>query len=295
LSDFGVPDDEMPDSLRSDEGRDPDEGHDLDGLLSGVSFPAGLQPVAQTLDALRAEPMRAELSGEAAARGDFRRIMLGTDMGAAWSADRGDDARTLILPVEAAGVGPRPVQGRHRRQRPPRRGRWQAKALAGVAAAAVAVVGVTALAGTWSGSGSQPAQAGRGLSATSATSPSTPPGSIGVEGNGSKAPASSPSPTAAKQSADGAQVGPSDLCREFYGSGPSLSQMAKVDLMRQLSQLAHGPMHVYSYCLQFLQVYDAGPTDQGNQGGHGMNGLPGHDGNGNGNDQGNSGPGNQQR
>ncbi len=70
--------------------------------------------------------------------------------------------------------------------------------------------------------------------------------------------------------------------------------MAKIDLMRQLSQLAHGPMNVFSYCLQFLQVYDAGPMDQGNQGPHEMNGFPGRNGNGNGNDQGNSGPGNQQ-
>jgi hypothetical protein len=286
----------MSDSLPPDEGPDPYAGHDLEGLLSGEddSFPAGLRPVAQTLDALRAAPMRAELGGEAAARADFRRIMLGAGSGAAWSSGRGDDERTLILPVEAGGVGARPVQGRHRRQRPPRRGRWQAKALAGVAAAAVAVVGVTALAGTWSGSGSQPAQAGRSVGATSATSSSTPPGSKGVEGNASQAPSSSPSPTVSPQSADGAGVGPSHLCREFYGSGESLSPMAKVDLMRQLSQLAHGPMNVFSYCLQFLQVYDAGPIDQGNQGPHEMNGFPGRNGNGNGNDQGNSGPGNQQ-
>ena len=46
---------------------------------------------------------------------------------------------------------------------------------------------------------------------------------------------------------------------------------------------------------QFLQVYDAGPLDQGNQGPRGMNGLPGRNGNGNGNDQGNSGPGNQEQ
>ena len=285
----------MSDSLPPDEGPDPYEGHDLDGLLSGAgdSFPAGLRPVAQTLDALRAAPMHAELGGEAAARADFRRIMLGAGSGAAWSSDRSDDARTLILPVEAASVGSRPVQGRHRRQRPARRGRWQAKALAGAAAAAVVVVGVTALAGTWSGSGSQPAQAGPSLRATSATSPSTRPGSKGVEGNATQAPASSPSPTASKQSADGAEVGPSDLCREFYGSGESLSPMAKLGLMRQLSQLAHGPMRVFSYCLQFLQVWDVGPTDQGNQGPRGVNGLPGHNGDGNGNDQGNIGPVNQ--
>ena len=287
----------MSDSLPPDEGPDPYAGRDLEGLLSGEddSFPMGLRPVAQTLDALRAAPMRAELDGEAAARADFRRIMLGAGRGAAWSSERGDDARTLILPVEAAGVGPRPVQGRHRRQRPARRRHWQAKALAGVAAAAVAVVGVTALAGTWSGSGSHPAQAGRSLSPTSATSPATPPGSKGVEGNATQAPSSSPSPAVSNQSADGAGVGPSDLCREFYAPEQSLSPMARLDLMRQLSQMAHGPMNVFSYCLQFLQVYDAGPMDQGNQGPRGVNGFPGRNGDGNGNDQGKSSPGNQEQ
>lgn len=287
----------MSDSLPPDEGPGPYEGRDLEGLLSGEddSFPAGLRPVAQTLDALRAAPMRAELGGEAAARADFRRILLGAGNGTPWSSDRGDDARTLILPVEAAGVGSRPVQGRHRRQRPARRGHWQAKALAGVAAAAVVVVGVTALTGTWSGSGSQPAQAGHSLSATSTASPSTASGSKGVEGKGTQAPASSPSPTASKQSADGAEVGPSDLCREFYAPEQSLSPMAKFALQRQLSQLANGPMNVFSYCLQFLQVWDAGPMDQGNQGPRGVKGLPDHNGDGNGSDQAKNAPGSQEQ
>jgi len=252
-------------------------------LLSGKdgSFPPGLRPVAQTLDALRAAPMRGELGGEAAARADFRRIMLGAGSGA-WSPDDNTDERTLILPVEAAGVGARPLQGRHRRQRPARRGNWQAKALAGVAAVAVVVVGVSALTGTFSGSGSQPAQSGTSPSATSATSPSTASGSKGVEGSASatREPTHSSSPTDSQQSGGGTDTTPSELCREYYAHQGPLGKQDEITRFHQLSELAGGPMNVYSYCLRFLQPWDAGSTDQGNQGPHQMDGPPGHDGNG---------------
>ena len=288
----------MSDSLPPDEGPDPYEGQDLEGLLSGKdgSFPAGLRPVAQTLDALRAAPMPAELGGEAAARADFRRIMLGAGSGA-WSSDDNTDERTLILPVEAAGVGARPLQGRHRRQRPVRRGNWQAKALAGVAAAAVVVVGVGALTGTFSGSGSQPAQSGTSPSATSATSPSAASGSKGVEGSASatREPTHSSSPTASQQSGDGTDTQPSELCREYYAPEEPLRKQDAIARFHQLSDLAGGPMNVYSYCLQFLQPWDAGSTDQGNQGPHGTDLPPGRNGKGNGkgNDNGNGDAGSE--
>jgi hypothetical protein len=239
--------------------------------------------------------MRAELGGEAAARADFRRIMLGAGSGA-WSPDDSGDERTLILPVEAAGISPRPLQGRHRRQRPARRGKWQAKALVGVAAAAVVVVGVSALTGTFSGSGSQPAQSGTSPSATNATSPSTASGSKGVEGSASatREPTHSSSPTASQQSGDGTDTTPSELCREYYAPQEPLGKQDAIARFHQLSDLAGGPMNVYSYCLRFLEPWDAGSTDQGNQGPHRMNGLPGHDGNGKGNGNGNgNGKGNQ--
>jgi hypothetical protein len=271
----------MSDSLPPGEGPDPYEGQDLEGLLSGKddSFPAGLRPVAQTLDALRAAPMRAELGGEAAARANFRKIMLG-DGGGTWASDDSGGERTLILPVEASGVAPRPLQGRHRRRRPARRGNWQAKALAGAAAAAVVVIGVSALTGTFSGSGNQSAQSGTSPSATSATSPSTVPSSKGVEGSATQEPSRSSSPTASEQSGDGT-VKPSELCREYYAPEEPLSLHDKRARFQQLSNLAGGPGHVYPYCLQFLQPWDAGSADQWDQGPHGTGWPPGRNGNGN--------------
>lgn len=277
----------MSDSLPPGGGPDPYEGQDLEGLLSGTddSFPAGLRQVAATLDALRAPPMRGELGGEAAARADFRRLMLGAGSGA-WSSDDSGDARTLILPVEAAGVGQRPLQGRHRRRRPVRRMNWQAKALAGAAAAAVVVVGVgvAALAGTFSGSSSPSGQAGSSLSATSGSSHTTAPALSRVEGSGNVAhePTRSSSPTASKQSGDDADTKARELCHEYWALGRALSPHDRSALREQLSHLARGPMNVYHYCQQFLQPWDLGAMSQGNQGSHGFDSPSGRNGSGNG-------------
>jgi hypothetical protein len=289
----------MSDSLPPDEGPDPYEGQDLEGLLSGTddSFPAGLRQVAVTLDALRAPPMRGELGGEAAARADFRRLMLGTGSGA-WSPDDSGDARTLILPVEAASVGQRPLQGRHRRRRPARRMNWQAKALAGAAAAAVVVVGVgvAALAGTFSGSSSPSVQAGSSFSASTTTSPSKTSGSKGVEGSGNAThePTHSSSPTASKQSGDDADTKARELCSEYWSPEYPLSQRDSYALFLQLSHLADGAGNVRPYCKQVLQHSDAGSTNQGNQGSHGIDGHAGHNGNGPGRSDRGSGGQNQQ-
>ena len=277
----------MSDSLPPDEGPDPYEGQDLEGLLSGTddSFPAGLRQVAVTLDALRAPPMRGELGGEAAARADFRRLMLGTGSGA-WSPDDSGDARTLILPVEAAGVGQRPLQGRHRRRRPVRRMNWQAKALVGAAAAAVVVVGVgvAALAGTFSGSSSPSGQAGSRLSASSGSSHTTAPALSRVEGSGNAThePTRSSSPAASKQSGDDADTKARELCNEYWALGRALSPHDRSALREQLSDLARGPMNVYHYCQQFLQPWDLGAMNQGNQGSHGFDSPRGRNGSGNG-------------
>ena len=273
----------MSDSLPPDEGAVPYEGQDLEGLLSGNGepFPAGLRPVAQTLDALRAAPMRGELGGEAAARADFRRLMLGAGNGA-WSSDGSE--RTLILPVEAAGVGPRPQQGRHRRRRPVRRGHLQAKALAGVAAAAaVVVVGVAALTGTFSGSGSPSGQSSSSASASTASSRVTTP-SKGVEGSATRA----PSPTPSKPSGGGAGPQPSELCREYWAPEYPMSPQDRNALFQQLRDLADG-QRVFPYCLQFIQ--HSGSANQGNQDSHGAgDGPPGHSGKDNGNGNGDPDP-----
>lgn len=287
----------MSDGLPLDEGPDPYEGQDLEGLLSGTndSFPAGLRQVAATLDALRAAPTRGELGGEAAARADFRRLMLGVGSGA-WSSDDSGDARTLILPVEAASVGQRPLQGRHRRRRPARRGNWQTKALASAAAVVVVGVGAAALTGTFSGSGSPSGQSGGSLSASTTTSPSTTSGSKGVEGSGSAThePAHSSSPTGSKQSGDGADTKARELCREYWSPEYPLSPQDSYALFRQLSDLADGPGNVRPYCQQVLQRSDAGSTNQGNQGSRGMDRHSGRNGNGTGRSAPGSGGQNQQ-
>ncbi|MGH3249652.1 MAG: hypothetical protein ACRDOI_26085, partial [Trebonia sp.] len=125
----------MPDSLpRDDEGPDPYEGQDLDGLLSGGSrdVPEELLKVIPALDALRAAPRGAELSGEAAVRADFREIMLAGLRGPAFPGAGAGDARTLILPSAVSAVEPHVVRHRpHSHRRPPQRGRWRAKAVVG--------------------------------------------------------------------------------------------------------------------------------------------------------------------
>src|ERR1700759_1153613 len=104
----------MPARQPRSDGAGPDDGRDLDGLLSGgnVFVPEGLRPVALTLDALRAAPIRARLGGGGAARPAFRQIMLSGETGSAWpegSVSGADDARTLILPTEPDDAGPLPA------------------------------------------------------------------------------------------------------------------------------------------------------------------------------------------
>jgi hypothetical protein len=122
LRKFGVPDDDMPDSLPpKNGGPSPYDGWDLKGLLSDESAWAaeGMRPVAGTLAALCSAPMRAELAGEATARAMFRRIMLATEDGQAPSTGQTGDAPTLLLQTPAADGGahlvPRPRHSHRRR------------------------------------------------------------------------------------------------------------------------------------------------------------------------------------
>jgi hypothetical protein len=311
----------MSDSLPPDEGPDPYEGQDLDGLLSGEDdcFPEELQPVARTLDALRAAPMRSELSGEAAARADFRRVLLSGESGPAWPAGEVGGSRTLILSPEAASGRLHPTARPHSHRRPPRRGRWQAKALVGTAAAAVVIVGATALASTLTRSGGHSGQPGHSSGTTSAMAQATAPGSHGVDGTATPESAAKPTPKASKQSAagTGADSDPSTLCRQYseflMPAGPHESRMTQGEL-GQLSAQAGGPANVSSYCLHILQPWEKVPGNypgapgagfppligpQGPQGAQGVNQPPGHSGNGNigngsngnGNSQGKNGPG----
>lgn len=302
----------MPASQPRSDGSGPYDGRDLDGLLSGenVFVPEGLRPVARTLDALRAAPARAELADEAAARAAFRRVMLSNQTGSVWpagSASGANGARTLILPTQAAGAEPRSAAHpqRHRHRRPPRRGRWQAKAL--VAAAVVVFGGATAFASTLLSSGGQPGQAGQSPSAASSSSKPSVPGSR-VEGTGRREPAAKPTPTATSQSGTSTTPDPAKLCTQYFSfvehPGSASSQATENELYQQLSEPAHGQRNVNNYCMHLLHWWAAtqrkpdnfpgmpGPGSSPFNGSQGGNSPPGHGGFGN-NGTGNGNAGNQ--
>jgi hypothetical protein len=269
LSEYGVPDDDMSDSLPADGGPDPYDGRDLQRLLSGedVPLPEGMRRVARTLDALRAAPLPAELAGEASARAAFRQIMLAGNSGPASSGSGADGAHTLILPTRARGAGPRAVtRPRHAHRRPRQRGRWQPKALAGAAAAAV-IVGGIALAGTFSGAAGHPRQAGRTAGATSPAPESGRANSNGLEGNASKEP--TPRPTASQSTAGGpdAESEAKALCRQYLGfimHHESRSDWAaEGGTYDQLSNLAGGSWRIVGYCVDLEHPWAMSPKGPG--------------------------------
>jgi hypothetical protein len=264
----------MSDSLPADGGPDPYDGWALERVLSGenVRLPEGMRPVAETLAALRADPMRAELADEASARAAFREIMLAGGSGPARPGGEADGARTLILPARARGAGPHAVtRPRHAHRRPRRRGRWQPKALAGAAAAAV-IVGGIALAGTFSGAGGHPGQLGRSSGATSATPESSHSRSNGLEGTATKTKEPTPHPTpshsAGQQTASGsgAESEARTLCQQYLAfiMHPSRSGWAaESDNARQLSDLAGGPFRIVGYCVGLERPWAMTPKGPG--------------------------------
>lgn len=306
----------MPDSLPpDDEGPDPYEGQDLDGLLSGDNrdVPEELLKVIPALKALRAAPRGPELVGEAAVRADFREIMLAGLPGSAFLDEAAGDARTLILPSAVSAVEPHVLRRRpHSHRRPPQRGRWRAKAVAGVAAAAVVAVGATALAATLSGSSAHPAASRLNSGVTAAAS--TASRSHAVDGNGTPEATAKPTSTAAPS---GSSPSPAQLCREYFTylmdprhHGNSATES---ELYQQLSSLASGHGGVNYYCMRRLELWEvqqgsedpSGPLSGNGQGPPGFQGsqdpraggggAPGNgandNGNGNGNGQGKNGPG----
>jgi hypothetical protein len=229
-----------------------------------------MRPVAETLAALRAAPMRAELADETSARAAFREIMLAGDSGPARPGGGADGARTLILPTRARGAGPRAVtRPRHAHRRPRRRGRWQPKALAGAAAAAV-IVGGIALAGTFSGAGGHPGQLGRSSGGTSATRESSHSNSNGLEGTATKEPTPHPTPShsAGQQTASGsgAESEARALCRQYLAfiRRPSQSGWAaESGNARQLSKLADGSWRIVGYCVGLERPWALTPKGPG--------------------------------
>jgi len=258
----------MSDSLLPTGGPDPYDGWDLEGMLSGANvwLPDGMRPVAGTLSALRAAPTRVELAGEASARAAFRQVMRANGTGSGRPGRGAVDGHTLILPAQGAGDGSRGVaRPRHSHRRPPRRGRWQPKALAGAAlgVAAVAIVGGVALAGGFSVAGGHPGQPAHSASAAGSATASGHSGSNGLDGTASKAPTAHPSSSHSneQQSGDGTDS-PAALCRQylaFFTHGSQPDPAAESGTKRQLSELAGGSRHIVSYCVHLQQPWALTP------------------------------------
>jgi hypothetical protein len=275
LSEYGVPDDDMSDSLPPNGGPDPYDGWDLEGMLSGANvwLPDGMRPVAGTLSALRAAPTRAELAGEASARAAFRQVMRANGTGSGRPGHDPVDGHTLILPAQGAGGGSHVVtRPRHSHRRPPRRGHWQPKALAGAAvgAVAVAVIGGVALAGGFSAAGGHAGQPGGSSSAVGATTPSGHSGSNRLDGTASQQPTAHPSPSHSNEQQSGGGTDSASraagLCRqylEFIAHHESQSDWAKEsDIIGQLSDLA-GDSHITSYCVRLQEPWAMMPKGSG--------------------------------
>jgi hypothetical protein len=264
LSEYDVPDDDMPDSQTPISGPAPYEERDLDNLLSGNAgyIPDALRPVARTLAALRAAPTHAELAGEAAARAEFRRYRPAGSR-PVWTAPAAGNVHPLASSLRL------PRSRRPPRHRRPSRGvNWRVVGTLGAAAAAVLVV-VAALGGAFSGS------AGKGQLASSSSSPRGTGGSTsgsglqGVEGRASNAPTARPTPHASGgQSATGPDV--PTLCREYFASLAHPADWAEQNaLVSELSEPAGGRWSVEGYCYKMLSEagdYSGNPWYPGHSG-----------------------------
>lgn len=278
----------MPDRLPPSWGHEPEDGRDLDAVLSGqgtlsveeiqadeamlagqLALVAESQrPVAGAMFALRSGPEESELAGEAAARAAFRAHVAPAVPGS---------QHTLVLPIQSAGQGQgsrAPVRHRHRRRTAGDRAGWRVVALAGSAAAVVAV-GAAALTGAFSGpagpggqsanptaaqlSTPRPAQTQRLLGGGQPTEDATPSATPKV----SAAPATTQS--------QGTPQTPADLCREYYGFLPRSGgdQPGEKQLFDQLSKLAGSrePGRVFGYCMKQVPPEHQRPPRQAPPGG----------------------------
>jgi hypothetical protein len=291
----------MPDRLPPSWGHEPEDGRDLDALLSGqVSLSveeiqadeamlagqlAGVsesqRPVAGAMFALRSAPEGSELAGEPAARAAFRALI----------APSGPDSRhTLVLPVQSAGQGlgsqaPARRRHRHRRRTASDRAGWRVMALAG-SAAAVAAVGAAALAGAFSGSAGPGGQSANPTAAQLSTAPSaSPAGTQRVLGGGQATKDAAPSATPKASAVAGATPSrgtpqtPADLCREYFGflvhhAGDNWAQ--EKPLLDQLSKLAGSadPWQVIGYCMKQAPAEHPPPSRQAPPGGGASPGSP---------------------
>jgi hypothetical protein len=281
----------MPDSFPPPTWGPPFDERNLDALLSGhlADPPQALRQVADALAALRAAPTPAELTGEAAARAEFRALAdslaLGLDEAARTD---GHPYAEVLSALTLDGTGRPPARHRSiRRARgtgpggPPRglpggptgphRARPRGRRLGrkgGVliaAASGALVVAVIALAATMPGS------AHRGGSSSAAGAPSSGHSSGGTTpsqnvqaGSASPEPSNQATPTHAAHHAvsppptSSAQSEARRLCRDFYEyfSHPRPRDWpAEQTLFRQIARLAGdpSPFDVDSYCGPYVR------------------------------------------
>ena len=265
MTGYGVPDDDMPDSLPPPPwGSPPFDERDLDALLAGNSayVPVALRQVADALTALRATPVPAELRGEATAMAEFRALAAFGAIGPGEPA-RGD------MPMVGGGAGPAIVLATraesHRRPRRHRRTQWHARSsrigLLASAAAAVIIAAAVAYSGNLPG----PAQrlAHITLAAPSPKRVSAAAGSPGVEDKSAAAvptPSHRPAPIApstgqaAKPAAPSpsASVSKASLCdtfiKVFDNRVPGQEPWWKSSAYAKVSAAAGGPERIPAYC-----------------------------------------------
>lgn len=250
---FGVPDDDMPDSLPPPGwGPAPFDDRDLDAVLAGYTadVPDALLPVAEVLVALRAAPAPGELRGEANIMAEFRALGLG---GAPARPVKQAPAQPLLVVPGGLSSPRRPVRHRGRRRAASPVSRW-AGVLTGVAAAAAIVI-VVAFTGNLPG----PIDRLAHLNHPATTRPSASTAADSASPNVGK-PSGAGHPTTdapATHSTGSARPESGSTCRAFYGDfkyPDRSSRTGEMSLWRRLTQLAgsENPQQVYNYCAPYV-------------------------------------------
>jgi hypothetical protein len=256
LTHYGVPDDEMPDSILPPWwGPAPFDEPDLDAVLSGetIDIPVALRPVADALAALQAAPMPAELRGQATIMAEFRALAEFRAAGLGQDRRATDPAQTLVLSGPQERLGHRRAPRHRARRRAAPASNWRPGTLIG-AAATVVVLAAVVLAGYVPG----PFHRGGTPSASTSSAAKYAGGnSSSPKGEGSASPEPTPRPTIGG-SATSQQAKASSLCNALYDlvKHPRLSANSKqeLDLWNQLSMLADSshPSRVAVYCAPYV-------------------------------------------
>jgi hypothetical protein len=274
----------MPDSFPPLTWGPPVDERDLDALLSGqmADTPPALRQVADALTALCAAPTPAELTGEAAARTEFRALAetLGFGLDEAVRTDGHPYAEVLsALAMEGPAARPparhriirnaRGASGGAARSARPHRARPPGRRLNRRSGVLVAVAGAALVMALISLTGSLPGPI-HSLEHLSAAGKSSPTTSVSSGSQNLQARSATPEPshrttparparqTPSSSPASSAQSQANELCRAFYWelerAQPS-EILAELHLIREIDYLAGDPVHfdVSSYCGQYVQ------------------------------------------